>query len=133
MEKESEYRDPISKDKEDILDKVLSSNYESPPKDEVPEKEEPNWEPEVKDHHKKSKDSHHKDSKDSDHKGFHWDFVSLLVLVIIITILFLLLSYPTGDMWFTNYIPDSNYRWLARGLIFFIILLILLMVVLSLF
>jgi len=75
----------------------------------------------------KCSDGGHKDNDDL------FDlFVKVLVLAIIITIIFMILCYPTLDMWLTLYVHDSTYRWLCKSIIFFILLVIVLMIAVTL-
>lgn len=75
------------------------------------------------DHHGK----YHKDDDDVDDDNW-WKYIEVLVMAVVITIFFLILCYPMTDMWMTMYVPDSTYRWLCRGLLFFIILVLILAV-----
>ena len=70
-------------------------------------------------------------SNDGDNKGDckddnRWyNYIAILVLAIFITVLFLILCYPMVDVWMTSYVPNSTYRWLYKGLLFFIFIVII--------
>jgi hypothetical protein len=74
------------------------------------------------------------DNSNGDDCDKKWNgYIGVLILAIVITIFFLILCYPFVDVWFTSYVPNSTYRWLCRGLIFFILLVIILAIVLNFF
>jgi len=51
-----------------------------------------------------------------------------IVIAIILTIIFFLLSCPSSDMFFSMHVPDPFFNWITRALIFFIIAFISLVI-----
>jgi cation transport ATPase len=83
----------------------------------------------VKSSNEENPESKHNEPENHESEGNRWwTYVEILILAFVITIFFLILCYPMTDVMMTSYVPDSTYRWLLRGLIFFILLIIALVV-----
>ena len=121
VQKEQEESKYKSESKESEYKEVDKSKYDDLLKN---NDKEVSWEPKNCKDNSNGSDKCKNKSDDCDKPW--WNYITILIFVFIITILYLILSYPTIDMWFMSYVPDSDYRWLLKGLLFFIILAIIL-------